>query len=87
MERIDEARFVMRWSPASAQPDRFLLTWCDGDNVMSGLHGSRLERAIGVIYRPATERQSHYFAAHKAEQFDAAPFRRDAGGQAARKHG
>jgi erythromycin esterase-like protein len=31
----------------------------------------RLERAIGVIYRPATERQSHWFAANAAEQFDA----------------
>ncbi|MFO7592154.1 MAG: erythromycin esterase family protein [Acidimicrobiia bacterium] len=31
----------------------------------------RLERAIGVIYRPETERASHYFAAHLAEQFDA----------------
>jgi erythromycin esterase-like protein/predicted phosphoribosyltransferase len=55
----------------AAQPDRFLLTWRDGDNVMSGLHGPRLERAIGVIYRPETERQSHYFAARMAEQFDA----------------
>ncbi|WP_028239895.1 erythromycin esterase family protein [Stutzerimonas azotifigens] len=31
----------------------------------------RLERAIGVIYRPETERQSHYFRAILAEQFDA----------------
>src|SRR5690606_31882682 len=31
----------------------------------------RLERAIGVIYRPHTERQSHYFQAILAEQFDA----------------
>ncbi|MGO9343167.1 MAG: erythromycin esterase family protein [Acidimicrobiales bacterium] len=31
----------------------------------------RLERAIGVIYLPATERQSHYFMARLAEQFDA----------------
>jgi erythromycin esterase-like protein len=31
-----------------------------------------LERAIGVIYAPATERQSHYFDARLAEQFDAA---------------
>ena len=31
----------------------------------------RLERAIGVIYRPETERQSHYFFAHLAGQFDA----------------
>jgi erythromycin esterase-like protein len=30
-----------------------------------------LERAIGVIYRPETERGSHYFEAMLAEQFDA----------------
>ncbi|WP_248802361.1 erythromycin esterase family protein [Pseudomonas sp. MWU13-2100] len=30
-----------------------------------------LERAIGVIYRPETERGSHYFEAVLAEQFDA----------------
>jgi erythromycin esterase-like protein len=30
----------------------------------------RLERAIGVIYRPDTERQSHYFQASLAAQFD-----------------
>ena len=30
-----------------------------------------LERAIGVIYRPETERTSHYFEARLAEQFDA----------------
>ncbi|MCE0464174.1 erythromycin esterase family protein [Pseudomonas uvaldensis] len=30
-----------------------------------------LERAIGVIYRPETERHSHYFEAVLAEQFDA----------------
>jgi erythromycin esterase-like protein len=31
----------------------------------------RLERAIGVIYRPDTERVSHYFAANLPAQFDA----------------
>ena len=31
----------------------------------------RLERAIGVIYRPETERLSHYFRARIASQFDA----------------
>jgi erythromycin esterase-like protein len=31
----------------------------------------RLERAVGVIYRPETERQSHYFQAEMARQFDA----------------
>jgi protein-L-isoaspartate(D-aspartate) O-methyltransferase len=30
----------------------------------------RLERAIGVIYRPQTERQSHYFEASLPRQFD-----------------
>jgi erythromycin esterase-like protein len=37
----------------------------------SGMRGRRLERAIGVIYLPATERQSHYFHARLADQFDA----------------
>jgi erythromycin esterase-like protein len=35
------------------------------------LREPRLERAIGVIYRPETERQSHWFAARAAQQFDA----------------
>jgi len=34
------------------------------------LREPRLERAIGVIYRPATERQSHYFSASLSRQFD-----------------
>jgi erythromycin esterase-like protein/predicted phosphoribosyltransferase len=37
----------------------------------SGLKGRRLERAIGVVYRPETERVSHYFHARIADQFDA----------------
>lgn len=32
--------------------------------------GPLLERAIGVIYRPDTERQSHYFFAELPAQFD-----------------
>jgi erythromycin esterase-like protein/predicted phosphoribosyltransferase len=35
------------------------------------LKGRRLERAIGVVYRPETERISHYFRAQIAGQFDA----------------
>jgi erythromycin esterase-like protein len=31
----------------------------------------RLQRAIGVIYRPDTERLSHYFKARLPQQFDA----------------
>ncbi len=36
-----------------------------------GLRQPRLERAIGVIYRPETERLSHYFRARLPHQFDA----------------
>jgi protein-L-isoaspartate(D-aspartate) O-methyltransferase len=38
--------------------------------VRAGLARPRLERAIGVIYRPETELQSHYFQAVLPEQFD-----------------
>ncbi|MGW0179132.1 erythromycin esterase family protein [Nocardia sp. NPDC003345] len=31
----------------------------------------RIQRAIGVVYSPGTERQSHYFHARTARQFDA----------------
>jgi erythromycin esterase-like protein len=34
------------------------------------LPGRRLERAIGVVYRPETERISHYFHGHLVGQFD-----------------
>jgi erythromycin esterase-like protein len=38
--------------------------------VAEALAGPRLERAIGVIYRPDTERRSHYFDAYLPAQFD-----------------
>ena len=38
--------------------------------VAEHLRKERLERAIGVIYRPETERVSHYFRARLPEQFD-----------------
>jgi hypothetical protein len=50
-------------------PD-FLLTW-QNDQAIAELRPSRLERAIGVIYLPQTERMSHYFHARMANQFDA----------------
>jgi erythromycin esterase-like protein len=55
----------------STQRDRFLLIWNDNDTVSERLRAPRLERAIGVIYRPETERQSHYFWARLPDQFDA----------------
>jgi erythromycin esterase-like protein len=39
--------------------------------VADGLREPRLERAIGVIYRPESERISHYFHARLSDQFDA----------------
>jgi len=42
-----------------------------GQSRFEALDRTRLERAIGVIYRPETERMSHYFEARLPEQFDA----------------
>jgi erythromycin esterase-like protein len=55
----------------STQLSRFLLIWNDSETLAERLRGPRLERAIGVIYRPETERQSHYFNAQLPQQFDA----------------
>ena len=38
--------------------------------LRDALAGPALERAIGVIYRPRTERLSHYFYALLPDQFD-----------------
>jgi erythromycin esterase-like protein len=50
-----------------------LLDWRDANRqaLREALSGRLLERAIGVIYRPQTERQSHYYQAALSEQFDA----------------
>jgi len=53
----------------SAQ-NRFWLDLGDRD-VADALRGAQLQRAIGVIYRPETERWSHYFEARLPDQFDA----------------
>jgi erythromycin esterase-like protein len=50
---------------------RFLLPLRDDARLARTLADPLLERAIGVIYRPDTERQSHYFHAQVARQFDA----------------
>jgi erythromycin esterase-like protein len=49
---------------------RFMLGLRSGA-PMESLREPRLERAIGVIYRPETERMSHYFHARLSDQFDA----------------
>ena len=42
-----------------------------GNPAAGLLEKQRLERAIGVIYLPQSERVSHYFHARLADQFDA----------------
>ena len=66
---------------------RFLLCM-RGDHRVAGLREPRLERAIGVIYRPDTERASHYFHASlpAAIRRCAPAFRPYAGGRAAGAH-
>jgi erythromycin esterase-like protein len=49
----------------------FLLSFGSDENAVEALRPARLERAIGVIYRPEMERLSHYFSARLPEQFDA----------------
>ena len=49
----------------------FLLSFGSDEKAVEALRPARLERAIGVIYRPETERLSHYFSARLPEQFDA----------------
>lgn len=52
--------------------DRFFLplTKAKNQSLTVALTPQRLERAIGVIYHPETERQSHYFEASLPSQFD-----------------
>ena len=49
---------------------RFVLLMND-DDVRAALVPQRLERAIGVVYRPDSERLSHYFTTTLSQQFDA----------------
>jgi erythromycin esterase-like protein len=62
------------WLAHEAGLERFLLDLrrgeCD-ESLREELRKERLERFIGVIYLPETERQSYYSHAMLAEQFDA----------------
>jgi erythromycin esterase-like protein len=49
----------------------FLIDLTAPSDAVEALAAPRLQRAIGVIYRPDTERQSHYFRARLPQQFDA----------------
>jgi erythromycin esterase-like protein len=56
-----------------AGPDPFLLDLRAGvqESLREALKPERLERAIGVMYLPGSERVSHYFGASLPDQFDA----------------
>lgn len=49
----------------------FLLVFRGNEALTRALAGPRMERAVGVIYAPRTELQSHYFMAELPRQFDA----------------
>ena len=49
----------------------FILNIRDNEEVKKILEEPRLERFIGVIYRPKIERHSHYFQAAVGKEFDA----------------
>ncbi len=68
--------------PALPQSYESIFHQCDRGNFLLNLRAKRstvvellrvprLERAIGVIYQPTTERASHYFACCLPQQFDA----------------
>jgi erythromycin esterase-like protein len=48
----------------------FILDLHASEKLEHYLHLPRLQRAIGVVYRPDTERASHYFFTHLPYQFD-----------------
>jgi erythromycin esterase-like protein len=65
LENSYEAAFHEAGTPNVLLPLR------DDASASIALRDPRLERAIGVIYLPQTERQSHYFDARLSDQFDA----------------
>lgn len=54
-----------------AATPHFLLLFKGNAELQTAADPLRLQRAIGVIYRPDTERQSHYIFTHLPRQFDA----------------
>lgn len=43
---------------------------CSDHRVRAALGGLRLQRAVGVVYKPETERASHYMTTRVVDQFD-----------------
>jgi erythromycin esterase-like protein len=75
--RVYDVRPALRGSYAALFDEarqRDVLLTLRGGTAAEALAEPRLERAIGVIYRPDAERQSHYFTARLSRQFDAVVF-------------
>jgi erythromycin esterase-like protein len=72
-----ERKRIVRALPGSHEelfhhaPSRRFLLLPEVLHRMDELAKPRLQRAIGVTYRPTTERQSHYYRSQLSEQFDA----------------
>ena len=64
---------VLHQAADQAGQTSFLLPLKNHAELRKLTQTERLQRAIGVIYRPETERQSHYFYTLLADQFDAVP--------------
>ena len=55
---------------STLEKKRFFIDLRAENDGIAALRVERLQRAIGVIYRPETERMSHYFRASLPLQFD-----------------
>lgn len=69
--RPDSVERLLHEVAVASGMGQFLLPLKGRDSALARLPKRLLERAIGVIYRPDTERYSHYFQAQAAQQFDA----------------
>ncbi|QGZ42544.1 erythromycin esterase-like protein [Pseudoduganella flava] len=69
--RTDSVERLMHDTAVATGMGQFLLPIRGHASVLAKLPSRYLERAIGVIYRPESERYSHYFHADAAKQFDA----------------
>ena len=59
------------WLFHQAKDEDFILNLRDDKPLITLLKSSQLQRAIGVIYLPESERDSHYYFSHLPNQFDA----------------
>ena len=69
--RPDSFEFLLHATTNEADMKNFFLPLRSAHpQLRTELRKERLERAVGVIYQPQTERSSHYFNAKLTDQFD-----------------